>query len=623
MKNKNILFIIILNILLLFNTVVYARTLSAEEVLASDLKSLGLFKGVSETNFDLERAPTRVEALVMLIRTLGKEELVLGSDWQHPFTDVPEWSNKYVGYAYENNLTKGVSATEFGNTNANSAMYLTFVLRALGYSDSNNQDFSWNDPYTLSKEIGILSDSVDIDNFLRADVVTISYDALSAKIKNSDMTLAKKLINANVFTEEQFTKIYLKEYSNNIQNNINELSAKQISEKCSSAVFTVKMYAFNGEFSGTGSGFFISSDGWAITNFHVVANSSMLEIKTTDGKIYSDVIVTAYDKENDIALIKINGNDFNYMELGDSNTISQGQNVYAIGSPLGLENTMSQGIISNVNRVIDNTTYIQISVPIAPGSSGGALINSYGKVIGITSAGFGGTGDLNLAVPINIAKKLSKEMNEGYILWMDNYYPGFESAYDFGSFSNLNLISHEVSIGCDEYYYDAFDFHTNSKYEDAELYARTMYYYQNALYNNGFVLVQGNEDGFSGLYSNYDTGENIIILIELENERIIVSPVHTIKTYKDYENIPDLGAYMNLAGNYIDNIDGSRTYSYRWADAYTYANMLYTLEEFMNACENVYGLDCVYAEDSSFLFVGNGYSVVIIIDGNYLYFDIK
>ena len=75
-----------------------ARDTSFEEKLAADLKQLGLFKGVSDTNFDLNREPTRVEALVMLIRVLGKENTALNSNSNHPFLDVPDWADKYVSY---------------------------------------------------------------------------------------------------------------------------------------------------------------------------------------------------------------------------------------------------------------------------------------------------------------------------------------------------------------------------------------------------------------------------------------------------------------------------------------------------------------------------------------------
>ncbi len=182
---------------------VCAATVTEAEMQASALKRLGLFKGVSDTDFDLDRVPTRTEALVMLIRVLGKEPEALKGDWTHPFTDVASWADKYVGYAYENALTKGVSATRFGTGNANSDMYLTFVLRALRYDDAAG-DFAWNEPDALAKSVGILPGGVDTINFLRADVVLVSWAALATDLKDGSQTLSEKLVSAGVFTSEDY-----------------------------------------------------------------------------------------------------------------------------------------------------------------------------------------------------------------------------------------------------------------------------------------------------------------------------------------------------------------------------------------------------------------------------------
>lgn len=178
------------------------------EMLASDLKTLGLFKGVSETDFALERKPTRTEAIVMLIRVLGKEEVALNGAWEHPFDDVPTWAAPYVGYAYTHGLTGGISATKFGSNNiAPDYMYLTFVLRALGYSDKDGA-FVWNSPYALASDVGILPKEYNKDNFLRGDVVNISYAALNALMRDSQQTLADTLIECGSFSEETYNEIY-------------------------------------------------------------------------------------------------------------------------------------------------------------------------------------------------------------------------------------------------------------------------------------------------------------------------------------------------------------------------------------------------------------------------------
>ncbi len=385
-----------------------SSSLSFEEELAQDLKALGLFKGVSETDFALGRAPTRIESLVMLVRVLGKENEALSKGGKHPFLDVPQWADKYVGYAYQNKLTNGISATKFGSTDiASAAMYLTFVLRALGYSDANGADFTWDNPYTLAREVGVLYGNPDTIKFLRADVVLVSYAALEVCTKGTTQTLAEKLIASGAFTAMQYKENY-NLYAFEKQSNSAELNAEQIYAKCSPAVFFVEVYDRSGRPLGTGSGFFINSDGTAVTNYHVIKGAASASIKLSSGnKVYKVEGVYDYNIKNDWAIIKVDGKDFPYLEIDESEVVG-GATVYAIGSPLGLDNTISQGLISNTNRVLDNVRFIQTSAATSSGSSGGALINKSGKVIGITSAGFPGGENLNLVLPISVIKGYKK-----------------------------------------------------------------------------------------------------------------------------------------------------------------------------------------------------------------------
>ena len=196
------------------------------------------------------------------------------------------------------------------------------------------------------------------------------------------------------------------------------MSAEEIYEKCSPAVFYIEVYDANGKSLQSGSGFFINSDGTAVTNYHVLEGGSSAKITLSDsGKVYNVEGVYDYDKNRDIALIKVEGSGFSYLETANSDEVKGGATVYAIGSPLGLSNTISQGLISNTNRVIDGKTYLQTTAAISSGSSGGALINTSGQVIGITSgevaqstsSGTVTGQNLNLAIPINSISSLSKD----------------------------------------------------------------------------------------------------------------------------------------------------------------------------------------------------------------------
>jgi hypothetical protein len=624
MKVKSLIGFVLIFIILIIPITTLAvsnvRDTSFEESLATDLKALGLFKGVSDTNFDLNREPTRIEALVMLIRVLGKESEAINGNWNHPFSDVPSWADKYVGYAYENKLTNGVSQTEFGNSNANSAMYLTFVLRALGYSDTNGLDFTWDDPFAFSKDIGILNDCVNTDTFWRSDVVSISYAALPTLIKGTNESLAQKLIKANVFTQETFNSYYdFSAFQNSIDDSV--LTSRQISEKCSPAVFYIDIYAFNGKKAGSGSGFFISSDGLAITNYHVASNSSALIITTKDGKTYSDVRIIDADQKNDLALLKINGSNFPFLEMGNSKVLKQGQEVYAIGSPLGLDNTMSQGIISNTNRILDDVRYVQFSVPIAPGSSGGALINSSGKVIGITTAGYiDSTGDLNLAIPINSAKTLNKTSTTKNILWRDSFYPGFSEIYDFGEFTGVKLLAASQTPLGYILKYDGSDFYSieSVNIKDSDNFAHTMYYYCAALLEKGFEQTE--VVGFCGQFET-DT-EILYIELDLEEDQAIyVMAEHVPQYYNEIPKLPDLGWYIGIDSDaYL--VDGATMYEYNWTDYYYYDDLIEIMGWYFALLEDQ-GFVCKNYDEDTILFEGKGLSVVIIKDDRNIYVDVE
>ena len=180
--------------------------------MASALKTLSLFLGTDlgcGEGFELERTPTRVEALVMLIRLLGEKEAALACEASVPFTDVPEhyWGRPYIAYAYERGYTNGVSATEFApNLTASANMYVEFVLRALGYSDTTQTDIT--DAPQRAQTAGVLTAGeaavLGATAFLRADVVYLSWYALGVPVAQNMRPLHEKLEAAGVFTEEAY-----------------------------------------------------------------------------------------------------------------------------------------------------------------------------------------------------------------------------------------------------------------------------------------------------------------------------------------------------------------------------------------------------------------------------------
>ena len=177
--------------------------------MAEALKAMHLFQGSFTgygQGFDLEVAPTRLQALIMFIRVLGEESEALAWNGTSPFRDVQPGTNgaKYVGYAFEKGYTNGYSATEFRPSSlVNARQYTEFVLRALGYSSAANTDLS--DTLDRAQSAGLLTEGeaamLQRDPFLRAELVYISYYALEVPVAGTGRTLAQQLMDKGVFTQ--------------------------------------------------------------------------------------------------------------------------------------------------------------------------------------------------------------------------------------------------------------------------------------------------------------------------------------------------------------------------------------------------------------------------------------
>lgn len=172
------------------------------------LYNLGLFKGNGDLpdgtpTFELNRAPTRVEAVIILIRLLGAEEEALSRHYACPYTDVPDWASDYIGYAYRTRLSFGIRSDLFGaSQSVTAAQFLTFVLRALGYTDG--ADFQWNSSWTLTDKLGITSGQYNAQTktFLRGDAAAVSANALFATRKSDGMTMLDYLLSKDAISGE-------------------------------------------------------------------------------------------------------------------------------------------------------------------------------------------------------------------------------------------------------------------------------------------------------------------------------------------------------------------------------------------------------------------------------------
>ncbi len=166
---------------------------------------------------------------------------------------------------------------------------------------------------------------------------------------------------------------------------------------------------------GVGSGFVMSREGYILTNNHVVEDADQIKVKLASGKEYDGKVV-GRDPKTDLALVKVEGSsDLHPLKLGNSDDLEVGSRVVAIGSPFGLEQTVTAGIVSAKGRVIGSGPYdnfIQTDASINPGNSGGPLINMKGEVIGINTAIIASGQGIGFAIPINMAKEIAPQLQE-------------------------------------------------------------------------------------------------------------------------------------------------------------------------------------------------------------------
>ena len=241
--------------------------------------------------------------------------------------------------------------------------------------------------------------------------------------------------------EEQSKDLVLKSFKTQAKNtNFNYLDVQrpdfvEIAKKSINTVVHVKSSSSGGDYSiedfifgrsqrrpqmGSGSGVIISSDGYIITNHHVIETAEDIQVTTNNNQSYNAKIIGS-DEQNDIALLKIETNDeLPYAVFGDSDSTQIGEWVLAVGNPFNLTSTVTAGIISAKSRNLDPTgrttqSYIQTDAAVNPGNSGGALINDKGELIGINTAIQTQTGSYvgySFAVPSNIAKKVIEDILE-------------------------------------------------------------------------------------------------------------------------------------------------------------------------------------------------------------------
>jgi len=186
-----------------------------------------------------------------------------------------------------------------------------------------------------------------------------------------------------------------------------KLNAEEVLAIAGNSVFYIEAADKDGKISGNGSGFFIDSDGTAVTSFRVLEGAYSAVVKTADGNTYSATTVLGYDEDRDISIIKVDGSGFTALSVADSDTVYNGQKIFCIGGAAGFENTITTGLVANADREIGGQRYIHISAPILSGSGGGAALNEYAQVVGVNTVELDRGQIISVAVPSNVIRNIS------------------------------------------------------------------------------------------------------------------------------------------------------------------------------------------------------------------------
>lgn len=202
-----------------------------------------------------------------------------------------------------------------------------------------------------------------------------------------------------------------------------KLTSTELYAKCVPCTVEIGVTTEYGE--ALGSGFFIGN-GRIVTNYHVIEGATKIIVTTSDKKKYEIKNILGYNATLDLAILELK---IEHEYLNINQNIAGGEDIYAIGSPLGLSNTMTKGMVSTASRVIEDVEYIQIDASISPGNSGGPLVNEYGEVVGINTMYIEGGQNLNFAISIKELQKIYTNLPETVTEYQKRYVEYWEAWY--------------------------------------------------------------------------------------------------------------------------------------------------------------------------------------------------
>lgn len=409
MKKRVLAFLCAL--LLLTGAVPFAAAQEGETLRAADaLHTLGLINGTGASGYALESPATRAQAAVLLVRLAGAQQDAAADNWFSGYRDVPAWASRAVHYAVHQGWIDSPASAGLDfhpDTAITADEWFTFLLRMLGYDDAAG-DFSPDSAALFAQHIG-LTPQVSTGSLSRGQLFVLLESALSFSYKDGSATVISRLIDRGIVSRAAANALgFLSPV----------LTARQVAERYTAAAFHLDVYTRQIELDidmpmVNASGFFISADGLAVTNYHTIEDSVHAVATLSTGEVYPVQRVLYYDPDADIAVIQISKTSrsghvtsaFAHLDIAPSGTrdVRPGDPVYTLSDPLGMGLAVSSGIISATNRDVERYSVpcLMSTADISQGSSGGALLNALGQVIGVTSGAYTYGNSMYLAVPID------------------------------------------------------------------------------------------------------------------------------------------------------------------------------------------------------------------------------
>lgn len=409
MKKRVLAFLCAL--LLLTGAVPFAAAQEGETLRAADaLHTLGLINGTGASGYALESPATRAQAAVLLVRLAGAQQDAAADNWFSGYRDVPAWASRAVHYAVHQGWIDSPASAGLDfhpDTAITADEWFTFLLRMLGYDDDAG-DFSPDSAALFAQHIG-LTPQASTGSLSRGQLFVLLESALSFSYKDGSATVISRLIDRGIVSRAAANALgFLSPV----------LTARQVAERYTAAAFHLDVYTRQIELDidmpmVNASGFFISADGLAVTNYHTIEDSVHAVATLSTGEVYPVQRVLYYDPDADIAVIQISKTSrsghvtsaFAHLDIAPSGTrdVRPGDPVYTLSDPLGMGLAVSSGIISATNRDVERYSVpcLMSTADISQGSSGGALVNALGQVIGVTSGAYTYGNSMYLAVPID------------------------------------------------------------------------------------------------------------------------------------------------------------------------------------------------------------------------------